>query len=146
MFLKAVELDPSDDRTWGNLADASRFVPERASEASRTYREAAAHAEKQLVLNPRDADLRSRLAMYRVSAGENQVALREIDRALRTAPQDGEVLFRAALVFEQSGKRERALEAVRRALEGGFSREEIEKAPPLDALRRDPRFISLNRR
>ena len=146
MFLKAVELDPSDDRTWGNLADASRFVPERASEASRTYREAAAHAEKQLVLNPRDADLRSRLAMYRASAGENQVALREIDRALRTAPQDGEVLFRAALVFEQSGKRERALEAVRRALEGGFSREEIEKAPPLDGLRRDPRFISLKRR
>ena len=146
MFLRAVELDPSDDRTWGNLADASRFVPERASDAVRTYREAAAHAEEHLALNPRDADLRSRLAMYRAASGENEAALREIDQALRISPQDGLVLFRAALVFEQSGKRERALDAVGRAIERGFSREEIEKAPPLDGLRQDPRFVSLNRR
>jgi tetratricopeptide (TPR) repeat protein len=141
MFLKAVELDPSDDRTWGNYADASRYVTGKQQEATRAYREAAAQAVKQLAVNPRNAELRSRLAMYEVFAGDKQAALREIEAALQRGGDDGLVLFRAALVFEQSGMRQRAVDSVLAALARGFSREEIEHAPPLEALRSDPRYL-----
>jgi tetratricopeptide (TPR) repeat protein len=141
MFLKAVELDPSDDRTWGNYADANRYVPGKQQEATRAYREAAMQALKQLAVNPRNAELRSRLAMYEVFAGDKHSALREIEGALQRGGDDGLVLFRAALVFEQSGMRKRAVDSILAAVARGFSREEIEHAPPLEALRRDERYL-----
>ena len=94
-------------------------------------------------MNSQDAELRSRLATYEVSLGERAAALRDAGRALRTSPGDGQVLFRAALVYEQTGLRERALSTLRSALAGGFAKEEIEKAPPLEALRHDPRYQEL---
>jgi hypothetical protein len=78
--------------------------------------------------------------MYQISLGNREPALREIKEALRTAPAEGLVLFRSALVYEQSGLRDSALTAIGNALAGGFSREEIEKAPPLEALRQDMRY------
>ena len=84
--------------------------------------------------------------MYEVFAGEKKTALRDIEEALRSGPDEGLVLFRAALVFEENGVRERALESVRAALAAGYSREEIEKAPPLDRLRDDPRYVRLEGR
>jgi len=143
MFLKAVELDPADDRVWGNYADALRYVPGKAADAARGYREAAAHARRQLGVNSRDAELRSRLAMYEVFAGEKKEALAEIEEALRDGREEGLVLFRSALVFEENGMRERALQSVRDALARGYSKEEIENAPPLDSLRRDDRYQRL---
>ncbi|HYS09662.1 MAG TPA: protein kinase [Myxococcales bacterium] len=140
MFLKAVELDPADDRTWGNYADALRYVPDKKDESVRAYREASAQVSKQLAVNPRNPELRSRLAMYEVFAGEKQAALREIEEALRAGREDGLVLFRSALVFEENGMRERALESIRGAIARGYSRAEIEQAPPLDSLRLDPRY------
>jgi serine/threonine-protein kinase len=138
--LKALELSPLDDRIWGNLADAYRWVPGKANASARAYREAVAQVQKQLAVNPKDAEIRSRLAMYEVSLGHRAEALRDTWQALRTSPRDGQVLFRAALVYEQSGMRERALSSLGSALAGGFSKEEVEKAPPLEALRRDPRY------
>jgi Flp pilus assembly protein TadD len=139
-FLKAVELQPADDRTWGNYADASRYVPGKAEEAARAYREASAQVKKQLAIDARNPELRSRLAMYEVFGGDRKGALRDVEEALQGGATDGLVLFRAALVFEENGMRERALQSVRAALAAGYSREEIEKAPPLDRLREDPRY------
>jgi len=46
-------------------------------------------------------------------------------------------------VNEELGRRERALEAIKQALHAGYSREEIGKAPALEALRRDPRYARI---
>jgi serine/threonine-protein kinase len=140
MFFKSVELDPTDDRTWGNYADATRYVPGKAEESARAYREAAAQAKKQLQVNPRHSELRSRLAMYEAFGGDKRTALREIAEALRGGQGDGLVQFRSALVYEVNGMREKALKSIRDALALGFSREQIENAPPLEQLRRDPRY------
>jgi len=143
MYLKAVELTPTDDRTWGNLGDAYRWMPGKAEESARAFRQAAVQAEKQVAASPRDADLRSRLAMYRISVGEAEPARAQIAEAVKLAPQNGQVLYRAALVYEQSGMRGRALESLGAALRAGYSQEEIEKAPPLTALRNDPGYAKL---
>jgi serine/threonine-protein kinase len=143
MYLKAVELTPTDDRTWGNLGDAYRWMPGKAEESARAFRQASVQAEKQVAASPRDADLRSRLAMYRISVGEAEPARAQIAEAVKLAPQNGQVLYRAALVYEQSGMRERALESLGAAIRAGFSQEEIEKAPPLAPLRNDPGYAKL---
>src|SRR5258708_39193774 len=113
MYLKAVELTPTDDRTWGNLGDAYRWMPGKAQESARAFRQAAAQAEKQVAASPRDADLRSRLAMYRISVGEAEPARAQLAEALKLAPQNGQALDRAALVYEQVGMRERPRESLR---------------------------------
>src|SRR5207245_1221774 len=77
LSIKARELEPADERTTGNDADASRYVAGKQMEVARAYREAAAQAQKQLGVNPRNAELRSRLAMYQVFAGDKRSALRE---------------------------------------------------------------------
>ena len=115
-------------------------MPGQRDEAVRAYREASTQVRKQLEVNPRNAEVRSRLAMYQVFAGEKPAALREIKEALRGGGEEGLVLFRSALVFEENGLRERALDSIRAALSRGYSRAEIEKAPPLDSLRLDPRY------
>ena len=61
----------------------------------------------------------------------------------RLISSDGHVLFRSALVYEQAGMRGRALQAVAAALERKYSKEQIEKAPPLQALRQDPEYRKL---
>jgi serine/threonine-protein kinase len=81
--------------------------------------------------------------MYRISVGDSAAAVPEIAEAMRLSPDDSQVMYRAALVYEQSGMRERALQALDAALKGGYSREEIENAPPLQALRQDAGYRRL---
>ena len=104
---------------------------------------AIALAQQQAALNPRNAELHSRLAMYHAYAGDDDAADAELQEALRLSAGDGAVLFHAALVHEQLGRRQRALDAVEQALRAGYSREEIGKAPALEALRHDSRYRAM---
>jgi len=142
-YRKAVQLTPSDERPWGALADALQRLPQRSDEMAGAYRQAIHLAERQADVNPHDAELRSRIAMYHAYAGDRDAADAELGHALQLGPTDGTVLFRAALVNEELGRRERALEAIKQALHAGYSREEIGKAPALEALRRDPRYARI---
>jgi serine/threonine protein kinase/tetratricopeptide (TPR) repeat protein len=139
-YRKATELTPTDERAWGALADALRWVPGTSDETAGAYAQAIALAEKQAALQPRDAELRSRLAMYRAYSGDAAGADADLREALRLDSSDGTILFRAALVREQLGRRKQALEAIEEALRAGISPEEIEKAPALEDLRRDPDY------
>jgi len=139
-YRKAAELAPSDERIWGALADALRWLPGNADEVIGAYRQAIALGERKAAINPSDPELRSRLAMYHAYAGDRDAADRESSEALRLAPRDGTVLFRAALVREQLGRREDALAALEQSFLAGYSREEIGKAPALEQLRQDPRY------
>jgi serine/threonine protein kinase/tetratricopeptide (TPR) repeat protein len=142
LYRRAAELNPTDARLWGSLADAERWSG-LAAEAGRDFRKAIALLEEEAAASPRDPEIRSRLAMHRAALGEREKALADIQQALALAPRDGLVLFRAALVFEEQGQRERALAAVRVALEVGYPREDLDEAPPLQALRDDPRYRAL---
>ena len=142
-YRKATQMAPTDERAWGALADALRQVPGTADEMAGAYGQAIALAEAQVASRPRDSELRSRLAMYRAYAGDRRGADKDLAESLRLDPADGTVLFRAALVHEQLGRRKQALDAIGQALSKGYSREEIEKEPALDALRHDPRYPGL---
>jgi serine/threonine-protein kinase len=143
-YRNATQLAPSDERAWGALADALRLVPGNEDEAVGAYREAIALAERQTAVNPNDAELRSRVAMYHAYAGDRSAADSELKEALRLGTHDGIVLFRAALVNEQFGRRDVALRFIEESLKAGGPREEISKAPALAALRKDARYAQLS--
>jgi serine/threonine-protein kinase len=114
-----------------NLADAYRWTPALASKAPATYRRAVQIFQSEIAINPRDAQLRSKLATCWAALRETQLAEGEIERALQLAPNDGAVHFRAALVYEQGAQRDRALREVAAALQANYALPEILNAPPL---------------
>jgi tetratricopeptide (TPR) repeat protein/TolB-like protein len=142
VYRKATDLNRTDARLWGNLADAERWSG-LAAEAGRDYRQAIALLEQETAANAHNSEARSRIAMHRSALGEREKALADIAESLRLGPRDGQVLFRAAYVYEELGLRERALEAIGAAFGAGFSPEAIRKIPPLQPLREDPRYRAL---
>jgi serine/threonine protein kinase/tetratricopeptide (TPR) repeat protein len=142
-YEKATQLGAADYQIWGNLADAYRQVPSLANKAPEAYQQAIKSAERQLEINPWNAQYRGSLAVYWARLGDKEKASVEIAQALRLAPKNVNVLFRSALVYELIGKRDRALNALKAALQGGYSREEIAKSPDLAELRRDVRYRQL---
>jgi tetratricopeptide (TPR) repeat protein len=142
-YLKAAELNPTESRYWGNLADAYRWTPALAAKAPEAYRHAIALTEKEIAINPRDAQLHARVATSWAALGDREKAALEIARALQLSSADGYVQFCAALVDEQNHQRDLALRALKSAIESNYSLEEILHAPPLNELREDPRFSRL---
>jgi len=143
MFQQAVAAGSNDRRTWGNLADAYRWASEPGGKAAEAYRQALQLAERDLSVNPRDAEVRAALALYCVGLSDRARASREIERARRQAPDNVNVLFRAALASEQIGRRAAALETLKAALERGYSLAEVQWHPDLASLRQDPRYRSV---
>ncbi len=141
-YRKAIERNATNGIYWGNLGDAYRWIPGRESDSREAYRQAIALFERELAVNPLDEVARANCAMYWSHLGENERALAELRSAIKLKPDDGLVLSRASIVYEQAGMRDRALGAVEGAIKGGF-RNEMENWPPLESLRRDPRYREL---
>lgn len=139
MMEKGLELGASGYVFWGNLGEGYRQTG-RKQKATEAYRLAAQLAEDHLAVNPKDAQVRSRLAHYSVKLGNKQKAQAEIEEALRTAPKNVNVLFRSAIVYELIGNRDRALSQLSAALDAGYSIEEIRTAADLEELHKDPRY------
>lgn len=139
----ALAMRRNERRLWGNLADAYRHTPGMSNKAAEAYQEAIRLTEKNLSVNPRDAEERSSLAVYAARLAETPKALAEIQEACRLAPENVNVLFRSSLVYEQLGDRSRALEALGEALERRYSLAEVEREPDLADLRRHPGYAAL---
>jgi serine/threonine protein kinase/tetratricopeptide (TPR) repeat protein len=142
-YQRAVELAPGNSANWGNLADAYRWTPALSDQAPAAFRHAIELLTQEMRTVLGDPRLHARLAMYRVSIGDRRRALTEIAEALRLDPSLPYVLYRAALVYEQAGDRDRALEHMELALKAGQPLADILAAPPLEQLRKDPRFVRM---
>jgi serine/threonine-protein kinase len=152
-YQRAVDMVRTNSAYWGNLADAYRWAPELHDKAPEAYRRAIELLEGEVRTNSRDARLRARLAMYYASVyalggsqrqpGDRRRALEEMANSLMLDSSSAYVQFRAALVYEQVGDRERALKALQLALDAGEPRAEVLTSPPLEALRKDPRFARM---
>jgi tetratricopeptide (TPR) repeat protein len=142
-YRKAIDLAPTNSEFWGNLADAYRWDPALAGKAPDTYRHAIEMVQRDIGVNPRDAQLHSEVAMWWAALGSRKEAALEIAKAIDLAPRDGLVQFRATVVYEQAGERDQALRALQAARKAGYPPDEFRHAPPLKALREDPRYARL---
>jgi serine/threonine-protein kinase len=137
---QALKLGSSDYRVWYNLAAAYYWAPGERERSRTAFERALALGDQARATNPRDAPLLSTLADCHAHLGQAGRARELLAQALRLAPDEGEVLFQAAGVVEFLGDRARALALVKKALDSGYSRDEIARAPNMEALRADPRF------
>jgi tetratricopeptide (TPR) repeat protein/TolB-like protein len=142
---KAVTLLPKRDQFWGNLGDVLACVPGKKSEAAEAYKRAVDLSQAASVVNPKDADILSRVALYHARLGKKMEAEAQIGRARQLAPASRDVLWNAALVYELVSQRDRALEALKAAIHAGQPLEEIRREPALASLRKDPRYGALVR-
>lgn len=143
MFEKAVELGQKTYLLQGNLADAYRWAPGYQAQAPTAFRQAMELAEAELKVNPRDAEVRSSIAVYQAKLGELKQAQASIRTALAEAPDNVNVQFKAAVVYQLAGQREQALQALEQAVRGGYSAVEVRASPEFRALHSHPRFRAL---
>jgi tetratricopeptide (TPR) repeat protein len=99
-------------------------------------------AEQRERVNSRDPDVLSDLAGYWSMLGDRSKALDYLDRSL-VGRNDKELLFAAALVYNQLHETGPALEWLGKALAAGYSKSVVSKAPALDNLHDNPRYLAL---
>jgi serine/threonine protein kinase/tetratricopeptide (TPR) repeat protein len=142
-FEKAAALNPTNSVYQGNLADAYRWAPGLGAKAPGAYQLAIDLIQGEIAVNPRDARLRSKMALWLAALGKHAEAVSEIEAALQFSPKEGFVQYRAAIVYAEAGRREQALTALENAINADYSLREILYAPTLATLRDDRRIRRL---
>jgi serine/threonine-protein kinase len=137
---KAVAIGPGNDQTWRNLGDAYLQLPERAGEAPAAYRKALEAVQQRLRVDPTRPDLLLSSALYYAKLRMGAQAVQALQQAQARGPLNAAQTFKAAVVWELLNERDRALKALREAMQRGYSKEQIEKEPELESLRKDPRY------
>jgi eukaryotic-like serine/threonine-protein kinase len=142
-FEEALNLQDTDSRVWANLGSAYRLAGMNEEKSVESYRQAIELAEKQLSINPRDAELLSHTASYYALLAEKDRVREYAQRALEEAPFHAGVLGRSAIAYERIGEREEALKLIEKALATGFPVNRINREPDMNDLQEDERYISL---
>jgi TolB-like protein/DNA-binding winged helix-turn-helix (wHTH) protein/tetratricopeptide (TPR) repeat protein len=134
LFRRAIELDASDYRAWGNLGDALSARPATAGQARPHYQRAAQMAQAYIDIKPQDAHAIAVLAWYRANLGQEQESRELMRRANALNVEQGEVAFWTAQALALLGDSDGARATLQRALEGGVNRQRIEASPTLGPL------------
>lgn len=142
-YKKSIELGYNDYITWGNLADAYRYVPEYSDQADSVYNMAIRLAEEQLLVNPKDVRVCSSLALYYAKLGNKDQALQRVRTAHKLAPGDVSVLRNSIIVYELIGQRNHALNSLIEYLNHDKSLDMIESDPDLSRLINDNKYIEI---
>ena len=141
-FQKAVELNPNNELSVGNLADAYRWSGNK-EEADKTYDTAISLALKDLQVNPRNASTMGHLAQYYAKTGRAAQAQQWITRARSIDPNDVDLATTQAIVQALGGKRQEALKSLREALQKGYSAQDAAREPEFASLHGDAEFEAM---
>jgi tetratricopeptide (TPR) repeat protein len=125
---KATELDPGDSTTWLELGDCSSIVRGHNAEAKRAYREAARMQREELNSDGTDGPGWILLALYEAKTGAKEDARAQINKA------------RTLKILDS---RDETLAILAECFKRGATPFQIELAPDMSSLKRDPRYQSL---
>ena len=139
MYQKAVDLNPSDYTTWGNLGSAYLRSGDK-DKARSAHERAIALAERSRTENRNEPLLLANLAGYYATVGRADRSLTLLRQAIALAPDNPDIVCKVGETYEVLGHRDEALRWIARALELGFSPEIVKRGPEFAALRSDPRF------
>ena len=142
MYEKSIELSPNQELEVGNLGDAYRWSGQK-DKAAATYDRAIALAQKELAVNPRNAEKMGALALYFAKKGDMRMAQQYIRRARTIAPSLVELIYMQAVVDTLGGKTADAYTSLRAALEQGYPAREAQNDPELGTLANQPQFQQL---
>jgi tetratricopeptide (TPR) repeat protein len=141
-YEKAVQLVPESDMFVGNLAEAYQLAGMN-DRAMPTFEKAIALGYKGLAVNPRDASIKGRLALWYGKKGDAKQALRFAGEARTIDPNDLDLIYFQAQAQALSGDKSAALETLRLAFKKGQPPAIAQAEPDLQNLQEDPRFQQL---
>jgi eukaryotic-like serine/threonine-protein kinase len=138
--LKAVELNPADDRNWLELGDCYSSLRNHASDAKGAYLRAAKETERHLRTDKTNGPDWMMLALYRVKSGAPETAPALIEKAESLGANDMDSQLYKARIMELLGKRDEALATLAVCFQKGATPLQIAPFPDLQLLRKDPRY------
>ncbi|MCS7042080.1 MAG: protein kinase [Bryobacteraceae bacterium] len=138
-YRKALEIEPDDPMTWGNLGFVYSWMRADGARAQEAFGRAIELGEARRKETPRDAFLYSDLALYYAKTGRPAAARERLATALGLAPKGPEIRASAAETYELLGDRTQALESVRQALAMGCPRSRLQRNPELAGLLKEAR-------
>jgi serine/threonine-protein kinase len=139
-YEKAIGLNESDWRIWGNLGDARYWDPKSRARAGEAYRKALTLGEESLQLNPRDTTLLGWMTYYHAMLDEEEAVRNCMQLALAEDPQDPELFFNLAQSFCRLGDKDKALHWLKKAMAAGQPLETVKNTPLFDELRNSREF------
>ena len=129
---RAVQLDPSDHTTWGNLGQALLAEPATAAQAPEAFREAVDRVQRYIEIKSDDAKAIAALAWYRANLHQPDMARQLLARSVALGGEPGEVALYNAQTLALLGEFERARLRLAAARSAG-SRVQIKGNPVLVA-------------
>src|SRR5205085_21680 len=112
VLVRALERFPDRQLWWMNLGDAYRRT-DSVDDARRAYRHSLDLAEKEIARDPRDGNVRSRLAYLCARLGERTRALSEVGQALQLSPGSTDARSTVVRTYETLARREESLTVLR---------------------------------
>ena len=145
-YRKALELDRDDPLYWGNLADTETQIEGAGAEARDAYQRAIALSRERLAVNPKDADVLGRMALYLARISDCAEARQRIDEAQNLVPDRVVLIFKSAKIAEACHDRASAVRYLESAIRKGYSRREVDQDPDLGPLRQSPAYAAMRAR
>jgi len=136
---KAVAMSPNQEAVVGNLAQAYLFAGQK-DKARDTFNQAIELANKELQVNPRDADTKADLALFYAYQGQTGQALQFIQNARSLDNANPQYAYNEAIIQGLAGKPDLALKSLREALQGGFPALQAASDPQLNSLQGQAAF------
>jgi tetratricopeptide (TPR) repeat protein len=140
---KATELDPGDSTTWLELGDCSSLVRGHEAEAKRAYRQAALVQREELNSDGTDGPGWILLALYEAKTGAKEDARAHLRIADSLPSGDLDSQMNKARTLEILDSRDETLAILTECFKRGATPFQIELAPDMASLKRDPRYQSL---
>jgi serine/threonine protein kinase/tetratricopeptide (TPR) repeat protein len=141
-YEKAVQLVPNSDMFVGNLAEAYDLAGQK-DRARSTFEQAIALGYKGLQVNPRDAGIKGRLALWYGKKGDVKQALKFASEARAIDPNDLDLVYYQAQAQALSGDKTAALDTLRLAFKKGQPPAIAQAEPDLQNLQQEPAFQKL---
>ena len=140
MFSEALKLNQENYMLWGNLAAAYYQIPALKNKSFSCYEKAVELAEKDLKINPNNANTLSFLASYYSMLHDNNKAIKYLKQSLSFSPGDIDIITRGIETYEELGMRNSALELTDSLLKKGYPVSKLESTPGLKEMIKDKRF------
>ncbi len=119
-YEEAIAHGEEDYWVWGLLAEASRFVDQRADTVRKHLNTAVALAQQRIAIKSTDSFALAQLGLFQARLGNFDTARECIERARRQSPEDMDISQIEAAVWAEQGDAQQVCANLREAVALGF--------------------------
>jgi tetratricopeptide (TPR) repeat protein len=143
MYLRASELRPDDQLTWGAIGDACRFIGGKEAESRAAYEKAIKLAERMYQVNPNNLEVVSALSRFYATINQPDKAEEFIAVALRIGSEDMYMWYDISLAYLALGRMDDSIHAIEQLIARGYSTDLLEGDVMFSEIAGNQRFRSI---